>query len=138
MLNKLWAILSQRTESRKKFVNTFFVLALPDCIECAIILNVEITVDQWCNFQLFSAVRCIPWVKIQIEEGMEKARRDLEETIHQYDRRKVMIMPVEGACWQPLGMSQMSFTDQAFLRFFLMLIFQILKRTALKRKCFNS
>lgn len=37
---------------------------------------------------LFSAVRCIPWVKVQIEEEMEKARRDLEENIHQYDRKK--------------------------------------------------
>ncbi|VDN25788.1 unnamed protein product [Gongylonema pulchrum] len=37
---------------------------------------------------VFSAIRMIPWVKLQIEEEMEKARRDLEETIHQYDRRK--------------------------------------------------
>lgn len=39
--------------------------------------------------QIFSAIRMIPWVKVQIEEEMEKARRDLEETIHQYDRKKV-------------------------------------------------
>lgn len=37
---------------------------------------------------LFSAIRCIPWVRIQIEEEMEKARKDLEETVHQYDRKK--------------------------------------------------
>ncbi|VDN01278.1 unnamed protein product [Thelazia callipaeda] len=37
---------------------------------------------------IFSAIRMIPWVKAQIEEKMEKARRDLEETVHQYDKKK--------------------------------------------------
>lgn len=56
----------------------------------------------WCRRQLradkpltdriraavFSAVRRIPYVKAQIEEEMEKARKDLEENMHQYDRKK--------------------------------------------------
>lgn len=37
---------------------------------------------------VFSAVRNIPWVKAQINEEMEKARKDLEETIHESDRKK--------------------------------------------------
>ncbi|VDM28145.1 unnamed protein product [Toxocara canis] len=37
---------------------------------------------------VFSAVRNIPWVKAQIEEEMEKARKDLEDTVHQFDRKK--------------------------------------------------
>ncbi|EFO28024.1 sphingosine-1-phosphate lyase 1 [Loa loa] len=37
---------------------------------------------------IFSAFRTIPWVNAQIKEEMEKARKDLEETIHQYDKRK--------------------------------------------------
>ncbi|KAK6111251.1 Uncharacterized protein BM_BM18217 [Brugia malayi] len=37
---------------------------------------------------IFSAFRMMPWVNTQIKEEMEKARRDLEETIHQYDKRK--------------------------------------------------
>ncbi|OZC09129.1 hypothetical protein X798_03876 [Onchocerca flexuosa] len=37
---------------------------------------------------IFSAFRMIPWVNAQIKEEMEKARRDLEETIHQYDKKK--------------------------------------------------
>ncbi|VDP15108.1 unnamed protein product, partial [Onchocerca flexuosa] len=42
-------------------------------------------------FQIFSAFRMIPWVNAQIKEEMEKARRDLEETIHQYDKKKVRL-----------------------------------------------
>ncbi|VDK54573.1 unnamed protein product, partial [Anisakis simplex] len=38
--------------------------------------------------EIFSAVRNIPWIKRQIEEEMEKARKDLEETIHQTDIKK--------------------------------------------------
>uniref|UniRef100_A0A0R3S104 sphinganine-1-phosphate aldolase n=1 Tax=Elaeophora elaphi TaxID=1147741 RepID=A0A0R3S104_9BILA len=37
---------------------------------------------------IFSAFRMIPWINAQIKEEMERARRDLEETIHQYDKRK--------------------------------------------------
>ncbi|MCP9265596.1 Sphingosine-1-phosphate lyase [Dirofilaria immitis] len=37
---------------------------------------------------IFSAFRMIPWVNAQIKEEMKKARRDLEETIHQYDKKK--------------------------------------------------
>ncbi|CAG9535217.1 unnamed protein product [Cercopithifilaria johnstoni] len=37
---------------------------------------------------IFSALRMIPWINAQIKEEMKKARKDFEESIHQYDERK--------------------------------------------------
>ncbi|KAL3982871.1 Pyridoxal-dependent decarboxylase conserved domain family protein [Acanthocheilonema viteae] len=37
---------------------------------------------------IFSAFRMLPWINAQLKEEMKKARRDFEETIHQYDKRK--------------------------------------------------